>query len=111
MKTSMQKLLLAVSLVAFPVAALALAPLPRRVEIKVTGDGYTPSKITAAPGETLTLVFRATADMGCCDQIVVAGQKVKVEKDKVSEATVTVPASGTLTFACSMSMCKGTVGK
>jgi len=108
----MKTLLMILCLAMLPVAdAGAVAPQPRRIEIKVTGDGYQPAKIAAKAGETIMLVFIGSADMGCCDQIVVAGQKVKVEKDKSTEVTVTVPASGQLTFACSMGMCKGTVGK
>lgn len=105
-----------VSLTAVAGAAPPPAPAaaaPRRVEIQVTGEGYKPSLVKAAPGEKLTLVFKGTKEMGCCDQIVIpaANWRGKVEADKSTEVTVTVPPDGKLVFACSMSMCRGTVGK
>jgi plastocyanin domain-containing protein len=107
----MKRLLLLSLLLAAPV--FAAEPAPRRVEITVTADGYKPEKVAAKPGEKLILVFKGTADMGCCDSIVVAASnwKGKVGNGKTVEVPVTVPASGAVTFACSMNMCKGSVGK
>jgi len=107
--TMMRRLLL-LCLLAGP--AFAAEPAPRRVEITVTADGYKPEKVAAKPGEKLVLVFKGTADMGCCDSIVVAATntKVKAQNGKTVEVPVTVPASGAVTFACSMNMCKGSVG-
>jgi plastocyanin domain-containing protein len=84
----------------------------RRVEIAVTGKGYEPAIVTAAPGEKLVLVFTASGWMGCCGDIVVTGTEAagKVTQSRPLELAVTVPASGHLGFACTMDMCKGEIG-
>lgn len=97
---------------ALPLTAGAADDAPRRVEIQVTAEGYKPSKIKAKPGENLILVFKPTDDMGCCDAITVPAIKWsgRVEKGgKPVEVPAKVPATGKLTFACSMNMCKGEV--
>lgn len=108
----------AFALVAIPVAALAKEPPPaaaapaaRRVEIKVTAKGYEPAQLTAKPGEKLLLVFTATDKMGCCDAIIVPAVNASgnVTKDRPLEIPVTMPASGKLVFACSMTMCRGEI--
>ncbi len=84
----------------------------RRVEITVTGDGYHPAGMAAQPGEKLVLVFKPSGFMGCCNKIVIAGatEAVTVPRDKPIEVAVTMPPSGPLGFACTMNMCKGSIG-
>jgi len=104
-------------LLAFSLSAVAHAEspkpaaAPRRVEIQVTEEGYKPAKLTANPGESLVLVFKATGATGCCGSIVVPDAKWSgtVDKSKPVEVAVTMPASGKLTFACSMHMCQGEI--
>jgi plastocyanin domain-containing protein len=90
--------------------AAAGAP-PRRIEIKVSGEGYAPASVKAKPGEKLILVFKAGASTGCCGSLVVPAAKFSgtVEPGKSLEVPVTMPESGKLTFACSMGMCRGEV--
>lgn len=98
-----------------PTVAVAKEPPPahagRRVPIKVTDKGYEPAQLTAKPGEKLVLVFLATDAMGCCDAIIVPQVNASgtVTKDKPLEIPVTMPASGKLVFACSMTMCRGEI--
>ena len=98
-------------LVLLLMAAPAFADGARRVEIQVSGDGYKPATVSAKPGEKLVLVFKAAGDPGCCGSIVVpaANFRGSVDKAKPLEVAVTMPASGKVTFACSMNMCKGEV--
>jgi plastocyanin domain-containing protein len=105
MKTLLTTLLLLLA------SVVARADAPRRVEIKVTGEGYTPSKVEAKPGEKLLLVFTVVGNPGCCDSIVVpqANFRGRAEAGKPLSVPVTMPASGKLTFACSMNMCRGEV--
>jgi plastocyanin domain-containing protein len=102
---------------AFAAPAVAKEPVPspsaapRRVDIKVTSKGYEPAQLTARPGEKLLLVFTATDKMGCCDAIIVPAVNASgtVTKEKPLEIPVTMPASGKLVFACSMTMCRGEI--
>ena len=98
---------------ALALTTLGAAPAARRVEIKVSGDGYVPSTVKAKPGEKLVLVFTLEKGKsgGCCDRIVVPAVKFTgtVEAGKPLEVPVTMPDKGKLEFACSMHMCQGEV--
>ncbi|MBL0220666.1 MAG: cupredoxin domain-containing protein [Myxococcales bacterium] len=82
----------------------------RTVPIEAGKDGYVPDKIPGKPGEKLKLVFTRTVDADCLAQVKVAGgQPVDLPKGKPIEISITVPATGQLTFACGMDMYTGVI--
>lgn len=69
------------------------------------GSSYKPSTIEATPGEKLTLAVKLTAD-GCISTFRSPdGTKTKLTKGKVTEISVTAPASGEWHFGCDMEHC------
>jgi plastocyanin domain-containing protein len=102
--------------VAFAGAAAAdSAPKdPARIPIEVTKRGFNPDSISVPAKKKVTLVFTRTTDVGCMKSVVVTmddGKKVERELplDKPVEVAVTFPKAGTLGYACSMDMVKGTI--
>jgi plastocyanin domain-containing protein len=95
--------------------AAAAAPTPdqytaageRKVAINVTAKGYAPSRVPAKPGEKLILVFTRTDEKaGCASEIRLVGGPLKaLPMNTPVELPVTAPASGNVTFACSMDGC------
>lgn len=85
-------------------------PGARTVAIEV-GREYTPSEVTAAPGEALHLVFTRTTDEGCGQQLVLPELDIRrdLPLDEPVAVDVTAPASGRLAFTCGMDMYRGAV--
>ncbi len=82
----------------------------RSVPIEAGKDGYVPDKIPGKPGEKLKLVFTRTVEADCLAQVKVAGgTAVELPMGKPVEISVTVPATGQLTFACGMDMFTGVI--
>ena len=93
-----------------PPAATVSADGTRSVPIFVRKAGYQPDKVTARPGEKLELVFTRVEDTECGAQVKVAdGAVVDLPMNKPVPIKVTVPASGTVGFACGMDMMTGVV--
>ena len=100
------------------IAGFAQADAPSskapRFEIAITRAGFEPGSIKV-PGKTpVTLVFTRKTDATCTKSIVVAvddGKTIERELplDKPVEIAATFPKSGTLEYACSMNMNKGTI--
>lgn len=91
-----------------PVTAGTVAPTgERKVPVQVTSKGYAPGRIEAKPGEKLVLVFTRTDEhAGCASEVRVNGGPLKaLPMNQAVEIPVTAPASGTITFACSMDGC------
>jgi len=86
---------------------------PRRVEVTVSNQGFTPARIPGRPGESLTLVFRYQKSAGECGrEVLVPGQNVHVtlSEDKPVEVVMSLPATkGEVGFTCGMNMLRGAV--
>ena len=87
-------------------------PLPQgavEIPIEVDAKGYHPSEAKALAGQSVRLLFKRTSDEGCGQQVVFPS--LKITKDlplgQTVPVDVTMPASGTLAFACGMGMLKG----
>jgi len=76
----------------------------RRVDIKVTADGFQPREIPLKKGERVTLVFTRVTDDTCITAIDIPAEKVsKVELplDKPVSVAITPSKAGTEEFHCS----------
>jgi len=91
-----------------PVGATAA---PKGLAVTVDGTGYHPSTIAAPAGRAARLSFTRTSDEGCGQQLVFPS--LNIRKDLPLNQTVTVdltmPASGSIAFACGMDMWRGSV--
>jgi plastocyanin domain-containing protein len=101
------------ALVAMPAFADAPAK-PQRIEITVTRSGFEPEQIKVPAKTPVTLVFTRKTDRTCAKEVIIkldATKKIERELplDKAVEIDVTFPKAGTLGYACSMDMTKGTI--
>ena len=83
-----------------------------RVEISVTGKGFTPDRVTVKRDQPVVLAFTRTTDATCAKAVVVdLGDGKKVQKDLPLDKTVEIDATfakaGELTYACGMDMVHG----
>jgi plastocyanin domain-containing protein len=90
------------------------APATRRIEIQVTKRGFDPAEVTVPAKTPVTLVFTRKTDATCAKTIVLTlddGSKIEraLPLDKPVEIAATFPKAGTLSYACSMNMTKGTI--
>ena len=93
-----------------PPPAVAKKDGARIVAIEAGKDGYVPDKIPGKPGEKLDLQFTRTVDGDCLAQVKLAdGKTYDLPKGSPVDVPVTVPATGQLTFVCSMEMFKGVI--
>ncbi|MBL9013120.1 MAG: cupredoxin domain-containing protein [Myxococcales bacterium] len=107
-------LLCALALAGTASADTAKAKDPSRIEIVVTKRGFEPETISVAANKPLILVFTRKTEATCAKRVVVKlGGDKKVEAvlplDKAVEVPVTFAKGGTLTYACTMDMIKGTI--
>ncbi len=89
------------------------AQSPRRVEVRVSNQGFVPSTIPGARGEALKLVISYDPSAGECGrEVVLPSQNVRVtlsEKAPV-EIALTLPSDGgTVGFTCGMNMLQGRI--
>ncbi len=93
-----------------PSAVQVSADGVRSIAIEAGKEGYVPDKIAGKAGEKLKLVFTRTVEGECLAQVKVAGGSVvELPMNKPVEISVTVPATGQLTFACGMDMFTGVI--
>lgn len=87
------------------------APAARSVDVRVGAHGYTPSSVSAAPGEPLRLRFDRPDEANCGNVLVfpATGERHELPVGRVTEVLVTAPASGALAFTCGMGMYEGAV--
>ena len=90
------------------------APKPSRIAISVTTSGFDPDHIAVPANKPVTLVVTRKTESTCAKSIVITqadGKKLErtLPLDKPVEIAVTFPKAGTLTYACSMDMIKGTI--
>ena len=96
--------------------AQADAPIakPQRFEIAITRSGFEPGMVKVPAKTPVTLVFTRKTDATCTKSIVVTvedGKTIERELplDRPVEIAATFPKAGTLEYACSMHMNKGTI--
>jgi len=81
------------------------------IRITVDAEGYHPTSVTAAAGKPARLVFTRTSDEGCGQQLVFP--QLDIRKDlplnQPVSVDVTMPATGSIAFACGMDMYRGSV--
>jgi plastocyanin domain-containing protein len=86
---------------------------PRRVEVTVSNQGFTPARVPGRPGESLTLVFKYEKSAGECGrQVLVPTQQksVTLSEDKPTEVALTLPpTAGEVGFTCGMHMLHGAI--
>lgn len=83
----------------------------RRVEIAVTAEGYTPSKITAKAGENLVLRFTRKVKGECLAKVVFPEQKITKDlpMDTPVEIAIKADKAGKIPFQCGMNMVHGSI--
>ena len=84
------------------------APKPKRIDIAITAEGFSPSNVTAEPNVPVELVFTRVTDNTCAKEVMVPDLKIKKPlplKEPVS--IVLTPEKKDVTFACGMNMLKG----
>jgi plastocyanin len=79
------------------------------VQVSATNFRFSPSTILATPGEKVTLVVRN--DSGTPHTITATGVDQDLDPGSTHTVTLTVPASGELTFVCSFHQASGMVGR
>lgn len=112
----MTKFLIVLSLACVAGFAQADAPSAKapRFEIAVVKSGFEPGSIKVPAKTPLTLVFTRKTDATCAKSIVLTlddGKTIERELplDKPVEIAATFAKAGTLEYACSMHMTKGTI--
>lgn len=86
---------------------------PRRIEVTVSNQGFTPPRVVGRPGEDLTLSFRYDKSAGECGrEVVLPAQNIKktLTEDKPTEIALHLPQEkGEVTFTCGMNMLRGAI--
>jgi plastocyanin domain-containing protein len=82
---------------------------PKRIDVTVTEDGFSPKRLTVKKGEPVTLVFTRRTDRTCAKDVVIYVDDTntisrKLPLNQPVEVTVTFPKTGERGFACSMKM-------
>ena len=87
---------------------------PRRIEIAVTQDGFTPDHIAVKAGERVTLAFTRRVERTCAKQVAIQlGGGEKLLRSLPLGETVAIDATfataGELVYACPMDMITGVI--
>ncbi|MBA3464159.1 MAG: cupredoxin domain-containing protein [Deltaproteobacteria bacterium] len=94
---------------AVPVKATA----PARFDIIVTKAGFEPKNVTVPRGKPVILRFERRIERTCGTEVVMTVDGRKIEKDlplnKPVELALTFRTAGTVKYACSMDMIRGTI--
>lgn len=88
------------------------APSPRTIDIRVTMAGYEPARIETAAGETVRLAFHSETDAECLSEVQSKDLGIPLtplRKGRVTTLEIKTPQAGEYSFACGMSMFRGTV--
>lgn len=82
-----------------------------RIAIRADDKGFTPSAVTLEKGAPSTLVFTRTTDDTCAKEVVFPELNLKKPLPLNTPVDVEVPTTAprTLSFACGMTMFKGSV--
>jgi plastocyanin domain-containing protein len=93
-------------------------PLPagsgRRIDVKVTENGFEPDKISVQKDEQVTLVFTRKTDSTCAKQVLFDpgdGKPINQDLplDKPVPISVKFPKTGEVRYACDMNMIAGVI--
>ncbi len=106
------------SLVAIPLAAVALAVAgllaassgsPRVVELRVTGRGFEPWRVTLKKDEPVRLVVTRDTDDTCARELIIPDQNVRLDLPlgKAVSVTITPARTGEIRYSCAMGMTGG----
>lgn len=94
-----------------PAAVASITVTGKRIDVKASGEGFTPNAINVKKGEATTLVFTRTTDDTCATKVVFP--EIKLEKDLPlnQQVAVELPVDKdrTLAFQCGMGMFKSKV--
>jgi plastocyanin domain-containing protein len=97
-----------------PSPAPAASPITvtgKRIDVKASGEGFTPNAITVKKGEPTTLVFTRTTDDTCATKVVFPDIKLEKDLPLNQQVAVELPVDKdrTLAFQCGMGMFKSKV--
>ena len=89
----------------------AVLPPVAPIAISVDASGYHPGSVRAPAGKPVHLIFTRTSDEGCGHQVVfpTLGIRRDLPLNQPVTVDVTMPASGSVAFACGMNMLRGSV--
>jgi plastocyanin domain-containing protein len=106
---SMRSLGLLLAFTLLPLGLARAAEQPRRVEIAVTENGFSPDKVKVKNGEPLELVITRTTDQTCAKKIVVkeAGVSKDLPLNQPVIVSLTPHKTGELKYACGLNMLTG----
>jgi plastocyanin domain-containing protein len=103
----MKKAILLTLLVALPALAADKAPAApaagKKIEIKVTENGFEPKEIKVKKGQPVTLSFLRTTDRTCIKAVDIPAEKVtnfQLPLDKAVALTITPAKAGVEAFHC-----------
>lgn len=87
----------------------AAAAAGKRIEMKVTEDGFQPSNVQLKKDEPVTFVVTRVTDATCATELLIAETTVKAELplNKPVEIAWTPTKSGQVKFGCAMDMMVG----
>jgi plastocyanin domain-containing protein len=76
----------------------------RRIELTVTGQGFSPTPVKVKRGEPLTLVVTRTTDRTCAKEIVIPSEGIHVALplNQPVEVRLTPKKTGELKYGCAM---------
>jgi plastocyanin domain-containing protein len=100
--------------IVFWVGPAAANPTPRKIEISVTREGFSPKRLSVKKGEPVTLVFTRRTDQTCAKDVVIYVDDVnkitlKLPLNQPAQVTTTFWSTGERGFACSMKMHGGAI--
>ena len=83
-------------------------PKPKRIEIAVIPEGFSPASVDVQAGVPIELVFTRKTDKTCATEVVVPSLKVKKALPLNEPVTIPItPQKDEIAFACGMNMFKG----
>ncbi len=87
----------------------SVAPTP--LSVTVDGAGYHPSALSAPAGRPVRLTVTRTSEEGCGQEIVFPSLELRRDLPLNRPVVVefTMPASGSVAFACGMDMMRGSI--
>lgn len=77
---------------------------PRRIELKVTDEGFQPGNVTVKKGAPLVLAVTRTTDATCATELLIDGTDINtpLPLNKQVEIAWTPTAPGSVKFGCAM---------
>jgi plastocyanin domain-containing protein len=83
-------------------------PKPKRVEIAVTAEGFSPERVEVQAGVPIELVFTRKTDKTCATEVVVPSLKLKKALPLNEPVAIPLtPEKNEVGFACGMNMLRG----